>query len=128
MKIDIIKPNLIEVKIGDLSVVFSYTTPVILINKQRGGSWHKRGGNLYLTTKINGKKPSQTTSRHISYFLNEEIVKDVFNIWEVEEHVLLDLLHEFERACEDFPKGFTDVEAIVKKDYFPVKLGWKSRD
>lgn len=118
MKLDIIKPNLTEVKIGEISVIFSYTTPVILINKQRGGSWQKRGGNLYLTTKINGKKPSQTTSRHISYFLNEEIVKDVFNIWEVREHVLLNLLWEIKVNFldGDLPKGFTDEEAKIKAD------------
>tara|TARA_Y100000310_G_scaffold77417_1_gene74025 strand:+ start:161 stop:505 length:345 start_codon:yes stop_codon:yes gene_type:complete len=111
MKIDIIQPNLTEVKIGDLSVVFSYTTPVILINKTRE-SFAKRGGNLYVTTK----KFSQSTSRHISYFLNEEIEKDVFNVFEVDQFVLLDLLYEIERGCEDFPKGFTEVEAIIKTE------------
>ena len=117
MKIDIIKPNLTEVKIGNLSVVFSYTTPVILINNKARESFAKRGGNLYVTTK----KFSQSTSRHISHFLIEEIEKDVFNVFEVDQFAINDLLYEIERGCEDFPKGFTEVEAKVKngKEYCP---------
>jgi hypothetical protein len=62
MKLKHIKPNCTVLTFGDIEILFSYETPVVVVDRRYGRF------NAYVTTA----KHSVTTSRHVNAFLKEQ--------------------------------------------------------